>query len=476
MICFNRINVILHFLGSNVTVLVYGQTGSGKTHSMGTNYVETFSNEDEMGVIPRAVKDIFDQIQIDQDNEFLVKVSFIELYKERLYDLLNPNKRGECILDIREDAKGGIKFSGLTEISVNSLKETMNCLEQGSLNRATGATAMNARSSRSHAIFSLHIEKASKHDKNNLISAKFHLVDLAGSERAKKTGATGERFKEGVNINKGLLALGNVISALCEDKAHIPYRDSKLTRLLQDSLGGNSHTVMIACVSPADSNLEETMSTLRYADRARKIKNKSIVNRDPQAAELARLRQQIQQLQVQMISSNAIVTGPSSVSNHQVNSLMEENEVLKDENEKLTRALQIALDENTSMAEKALMAEKSKEKLKTRLEELRAQTGNTFETLNKTFDIISNPQFEEQLNLVKDLQNKVVELQSEQKKSERAIIDHELTRHNVSTATSFIAPEENTTQEDNTLKETNPGDFGAAYTLRQAKLNEELQV
>ncbi|MCL4142048.1 UNVERIFIED_CONTAM: hypothetical protein GTU68_063237, partial [Idotea baltica] len=135
--------------------------------------------------------------------------------------------------------------------------------------------------------------------------AKFHLVDLAGSERAKKTGATGERFKEGVNINKGLLALGNVISALCGEgsKGHIPYRDSKLTRLLQgeiirylytnNSLGGNSHTLMLACVSPADSNLEETLSTLRYADRARKIKNKPIVNMDPQTAELGKLRQQV---------------------------------------------------------------------------------------------------------------------------------------------------------------------------------------
>lgn len=127
-----------------------------------------------------------------------------------------------------------------------------------------------------------------------MCKAKFHLVDLAGSERAKRTQAEGTRFKEGVNINRGLLALGNVISALGDDggkRPHIPYRDSKLTRLLQDSLGGNSHTVMIACVSPADTNMEETLGTLRYADRARKIKNKPVVNRDPQAAEIVRLKQ-----------------------------------------------------------------------------------------------------------------------------------------------------------------------------------------
>merc|ERR1712098_162251 len=164
----------------------------------------------------------------------------------------------------------------------------------------------NARSSRSHAIFTLCIEAKPKSDPKAVTVSKFHLVDLAGSERQKKTKAKGERLKEGININMGLLSLGNVISALGEENrganTHIPYRDSKLTRLLQDSLGGNSHTLMIACVSPADSNLEETISPLRYADRARKIKNKPIVNKDPRAAELGRLRSQVQQLQMQVLA------------------------------------------------------------------------------------------------------------------------------------------------------------------------------
>ena len=447
---------------------------------MGTAYNETNCKKEEHGIIPRAVEDIFYEVSQRQDSEFVVKVSFIELYKENLFDLLNVNKREDSILDIREDPKGGIKLNGLTELSVVSLNETMKCLEQGSINRATGATAMNSHSSRSHAIFSLHIEQRNKSDSSNITSAKFHMVDLAGSERAKKTGATGERFKEGVNINRGLLALGNVISALCEDnnRGHIPYRDSKLTRLLQDSLGGNSHTLMIACVSPADSNYEETISTLRYADRARKIKNKPIVNHDPQTAEINKLRQQIQQLQVQMLSSNTMGQSNTVVNSEEVKCLLDENSILKDENEKLTRALQAALEENTSMAEKALLAEMSRDKFKVKLEELRAQTGTTVENLNKTFDVSINPQYEEQINLVKELQTKVIELQCEQKKSETALFEHEFSRHQPPSNNNSMKEEAVANSEENTdLKngESNQPDFGVAYTLRQAKLNEELQ-
>ncbi|KAB7496099.1 Chromosome-associated kinesin KIF4, partial [Armadillidium nasatum] len=432
------------FKGYNATVLAYGQTGSGKTYSMGTS---SAIDDYEAGIIQRAVKDIFKEIDARSCEQILIKVSFIELYKENLYDLLNSKCREETIVDIREDIKGGIRVVGLTEIPVTSLEETMRCLESIGNNE-------------------------------NIITSKFHLVDLAGSERAKKTGATGIRFKEGVNINKGLLALGNVISSLCGEgsKGHIPYRDSKLTRLLQDSLGGNSHTVMLACVSPADSNLEETITTLRYADRARKIKNKPIINRDPQAAELARLRQQIQQLQVQLLASAS--QSPQSTTVYQdsnaVNDLMNQVHVLEEENEKLTRALQTALEENTNMAEKALMAEMSRDQIKTRLEELRAQTGNTVDVLNKTFDIASNPQYTEQINLVKDLQKKIIDLQTEHSKREKAIVDHELSRHSVSTNTDE-SPFENDDSIEGEKVSPIKGEFGAAYTLRQAKLNEELQ-
>ena len=254
------------------------------------------------------MRDIFSQISDNVAIEYVVKVSFMELYNEQLFDLLSTKPRREdTMVDIREDGNKGIKIPGLTETPITSVVETMDLLEKASEGRVTAATAMNARSSRSHAIFTLSIEAKPKSDPKAVTVSKFHLVDLAGSERQKKTKAKGERLKEGININMGLLSLGNVISALGEENrganSHIPYIDSKLTRLLQDSLGGNSHTLMIACVSPADSNLEETVSTLRYADRARKIKNKPIVNKDPRAAELGRLRSQVAQLQVQLLSA-----------------------------------------------------------------------------------------------------------------------------------------------------------------------------
>ncbi|KAA0197328.1 hypothetical protein HAZT_HAZT000086 [Hyalella azteca] len=273
--------------GFNVTILAYGQTGSGKTYSMGTNSPENCPDE-TMGIIPRAIRDMFSTITEREDEyQYL-------LYAENLYDLLAPGPRDDNILDIREGVGGEIRMQGVTEVPVASLQETMRCLEQGSHHRATGSTAMNAQSSRSHALFCVTLQQWKKQNSDHVVCAKFTLVDLAGSERAKKTGTTGQRFKEGIHINSGLLCLGKVISALGSGKEkHIPYRESKLTRLLQDSLGGNSHTLMVACVSPADNSLEETLSTLAYADRARMIKNKPMVNCDPKAAEIARLKQQV---------------------------------------------------------------------------------------------------------------------------------------------------------------------------------------
>ncbi|CAB4069908.1 KIF4_21_27 [Lepeophtheirus salmonis] len=227
------------FKGYNVTVLAYGQTGSGKTYTMGTTNSPSTSPE-LIGIIPRAIKDIFEHISQEacEDVSFVTKVSFIELYKENLYDLLSnkSQRKEECYLDIREDPKIGLHISNLSEFPVDSLSDTIIQLEKGSKKRITAATAMNNGTNRN----------------KDVLVAKFQLVDLAGSERQKKTKATGERLKEGIDINKGLLALGNVIAALGEEThssgyKHIPYRDSKLTRLLQDSIGGNSYTLMIAC-------------------------------------------------------------------------------------------------------------------------------------------------------------------------------------------------------------------------------------
>ncbi|CAL8996327.1 unnamed protein product, partial [Prunus brigantina] len=321
------------FHGYNATVLAYGQTGSGKTYTMGTG----FRDGCQTGIIPQVMNVLFSKIEtLKHQTEFQLHVSFIEILKEEVRDLLDPSflskpeganghvgkvaVPGKPPIQIRESSNGVITLAGSTELSVTTLKEMAACLEQGSLSRATGSTNMNNQSSRSHAIFTITLEQMHKVNPtcsgNNGVSesmneeylcAKLHLVDLAGSERAKRTGSDGLRFKEGVHINKGLLALGNVISALGDEKkrkegVHVPYRDSKLTRLLQDSLGGNSRTVMIACISPADINAEETLNTLKYANRARNIQNKPIVNRDPMSSEMLKMRQQLEYLQAELCS------------------------------------------------------------------------------------------------------------------------------------------------------------------------------
>ncbi|KAI9000288.1 P-loop containing nucleoside triphosphate hydrolase protein, partial [Gaertneriomyces semiglobifer] len=312
--------------GFNATVLAYGQTGSGKTYSMGTG-LDTAEPEDH-GLVPRAIYYLFDHLRDQalsnpEGFKYEVYVSFLELYNEEIVDLLNPKPKdttGWGGLSIREDA-GKIVWHGVKDIPVSSPEELLTLLEKGSLCRTTGSTDMNAASSRSHAIFSVTLKQqkwtaAPQNDTSkpntptpnetpvpsvrdddsrpetpsthpdgsyqNLVS-KFHFVDLAGSERLKRTNAEGDRKKEGISINQGLLALGNVISALGDDTrkgAHVPYRDSKLTRMLQDSLGGNSQTLMLACVSPSDTNYGETMNTLNYANRARNIKNKVVINQE----------------------------------------------------------------------------------------------------------------------------------------------------------------------------------------------------
>jgi len=422
------------FTGYNVTVLAYGQTGSGKTHSMGTAY--NASDDPALhGVIPRSVRDIFRYILDNSDKSFRVGVSFMELYNEQLFDLLSTKPRREdTIVDIREDGNKGIKIPGLTEMDITSVEQTMALLEKASEGRVTAATAMNARSSRSHAIFTLSIESRTKTDGKLLTFSKFHMVDLAGSERQKKTKAKGERLKEGININMGLLSLGNVISALGEENrganSHIPYRDSKLTRLLQDSLGGNSHTLMIACVSPADSNLEETISTLRYADRARKIKNKPIVNKDPRNEELGRLRNQVQQLQMQLLGRGGS-SNVGQIDEEKSKELQEENELLREENSKMTTALQAAMDENSHMSEKLLLSEQSAESFKETLQSLTNEAADVMEFLSRCQGL--PPGVKSKFEI---LMGKVQEVDENHKRTEKTLMDHDLSRFASSTNTS----------------------------------------
>ena len=286
------------FDGYNATVLAYGQTGSGKTYTMGSTAAHA-GGDDEVGVIPRVIRDIFAGIDKRRGaSECTVRCAFLEVHNEEVRDLLHPDVTTKKI-SVRERADGAIVVSGIRECEARGAEEMVRLLENGAVSRTTGGTKMNEQSSRSHAIFTVILEQrhltrdARRRHRGAFSSAKFHLVDLAGSERNKRTGASGHRFKESININSGLLALGNVINAIADDQErrkqdlgprhlHVPYRDSKLTRLLQDSLGGNSRTCMIACISPADANLEETLNTLKYAARARNIRNKPVVNRDVQ--------------------------------------------------------------------------------------------------------------------------------------------------------------------------------------------------
>lgn len=320
--------VMTVFKGYNATILAYGQTGSGKTYTMGSGRLTDIKQED-IGIIPRVISLIFEELEKRKSEaEFVVKINFIEIYNEEIHDLLNKSGiTTEKNLAIRERA-GSIVIDGLSEEIVVNVDNTLKCLEDGSLQRSVASTLMNSQSSRSHAIFTINIDYQTLPEKVEEAQAekwmsKFHFVDLAGSERAKRTGASGATLKEGISINKGLLCLGNVISALTEESKksqHIPYRDSKLTRILQDSLGGNANTFMIACASPSDTNFEETLNTLKYASRARHIKNKPVVNTDPHSAMIASLREEISSLKIEIQKYHIAL---SSSNNEDIKSILE---------------------------------------------------------------------------------------------------------------------------------------------------------
>uniref|UniRef100_A0A3Q2Z2U3 Kinesin-like protein n=1 Tax=Hippocampus comes TaxID=109280 RepID=A0A3Q2Z2U3_HIPCM len=367
------------FEGYNATVFAYGQTGSGKTYTMGTGFDVNIA-DDELGIIPRAVHHLFRGIerrrQAAQEQgrpapEFKINAQFLELYNEEVLDLFDSVRDGKQKSHIRihEDANGGIYTVGVTTRTVSSEAEMMQCLKLGALSRTTASTQMNVQSSRSHAIFTIHLCQVrvcaspdnedgdnrvsngnGDMDEYETLSAKFHFVDLAGSERLKRTGATGDRAKEGISINCGLLALGNVISALGDRSkraSHVPYRDSKLTRLLQDSLGGNSQTVMIACISPSDRDFMETLNTLKYANRARNIKNKVMVNQDKASQQISALRTEIARLQMELMEykTGKRLAGEDGVESF--SDMFHENTMLQTENGNLrvrVKAMQETID------------------------------------------------------------------------------------------------------------------------------------
>ncbi|XP_019279091.2 kinesin-like protein KIF27 isoform X3 [Panthera pardus] len=309
--------------GYNATVFAYGQTGSGKTYTIGGGHVASVV-EGQKGIIPRAIQEIFQNISENSSTDFNIKVSYIEVYKEDLRDLLELETSMKD-LHIREDEKGNTVIVGAKECHVENADEVMSLLEMGNAARHTGTTQMNEHSSRSHAIFTISICQVEKNTEaaedgswysHRHIVSKFHFVDLAGSERVTKTGNTGERFKESIQINSGLLALGNVISALGDPRrksSHIPYRDAKITRLLKDSLGGSAKTVMITCVSPSSSDFDESLNSLKYANRARNIRNKPTLNFSPESDRMDEMEFEIKLLREALQSQQDSISQTSQI-------------------------------------------------------------------------------------------------------------------------------------------------------------------
>ncbi|XP_048340429.1 kinesin-like protein KIF17 [Sphaerodactylus townsendi] len=279
--------------GYNGTIFAYGQTGSGKSFTM----QGILDPPSQKGIIPRAFEHLFESVQCAENAKFLIRASYLEIYNEDIRDLLGVDTKQK--LELKEHPEKGIYVKGLSLHTVHSMVQCERIMETGLKNRAVGYTLMNKDSSRSHSIFTITMEiyTVDERGKDHLRAAKLNLVDLAGSERQSKTGAVGERLKEATKINLSLSALSNVISALTDSRCtHIPYRDSKLTRVLQDSLGGNTKTLMVACLSPADNNYDETLSTLRYAHRAKNIQNKPHINEDPKDALLREYQEEIKKL------------------------------------------------------------------------------------------------------------------------------------------------------------------------------------
>ncbi|XP_076760917.1 kinesin family member unc-104 isoform X2 [Xylocopa sonorina] len=289
------------FEGYNVCIFAYGQTGAGKSYTMMGK-----QEEGQEGIIPQICKDLFRKISRNSNEclKYSVEVSYMEIYCERVRDLLNPKNKGN--LRVREHPLLGPYVEDLSKLAVMSFQDIHDLIDEGNKARTVAATNMNETSSRSHAVFTIFFTQQKQDSATGLVTekvSKISLVDLAGSERADSTGAKGTRLKEGANINKSLTTLGKVISALAEiatkkkKKADfIPYRDSVLTWLLRENLGGNSKTAMIAAVSPADINYDETLSTLRYADRAKQIVCKAVVNEDANAKLIRELKEEIQKL------------------------------------------------------------------------------------------------------------------------------------------------------------------------------------
>ncbi|XP_075218929.1 kinesin-like protein KIF3B [Lycorma delicatula] len=357
--------------GFNATVFAYGQTGTGKTYTMEGS--KTCANN--KGIIPKSFEQIFNHISCSKNMQYLVRASYLEIYQEEIRDLLDRSKKQ---YELRQN-ESGVYVKNLQSYVCKSAKEIERVMLVGNQNRTVGATDMNIHSSRSHAIFIITIEMSEiiSGIRNQVRVGKLNLVDLAGSERQSKSKANPERLKEASKINLSLSALGNVISALENgNSTHIPYRDSKLTRLLSDSLGGNSKTLMIANIGPASYNYDESLTTLRYANRAKNIKNKPRINEDPKDALLREYQEEIKRLKA-LLAERANNSQLTKKKKRRKSKVLQEDsegelepyktheEILHEEEEKLTKAI-------AKMSSEKLLSDDEKKKMK-EMEEKRAK-------------------------------------------------------------------------------------------------------
>ncbi|OAA77547.1 kinesin family protein [Akanthomyces lecanii RCEF 1005] len=381
-----------NFEGYHTCIFAYGQTGSGKSYTM-------MGTPDQPGLIPRTCEDLFERIQAAQNEDtniaYNVRVSYFEVYNEHVRDLLVPVNASlpPNYLKIRESPTEGPYVKDLTEVPVRSIDEILRHMKSGDASRTTASTKMNDTSSRSHAVFTImlrQIHHDMETDETTERSSRIRLVDLAGSERAKSTEATGARLREGSNINKSLTTLGRVIAALADPKTLrpgakrkevVPYRDSILTWLLKDSLGGNSKTAMIACIAPSD--YDETLSTLRYADQAKRIRTRAVVNQDQMStaerdAQIAAMSEEIRMLQMSVSDSSR-----------------QREKNAKDAEERLDEYQQRVATMQRLMEERGMVAESKIKKLQTENEALKLHLKLAIESLKNPIPPVQVQSFDD---------------------------------------------------------------------------------
>ncbi|KAM0335796.1 hypothetical protein ACHAQA_000846 [Verticillium albo-atrum] len=382
-----------NFEGYHTCIFAYGQTGSGKSYTM-------MGTPDHPGLIPRTCEDLFERIEAAQNEtpniSYNVRVSYFEVYNEHVRDLLVPvvPNKPPYYLKIRESPTEGPYVKDLTEVPVRNINEILRYMKNGDDSRTTASTKMNDTSSRSHAVFTIMLKQIHhdmETDETTERSSRIRLVDLAGSERAKATEATGQRLREGSNINKSLTTLGRVIGALADSKQKgrkrtkdvVPYRDSILTWLLKDSLGGNSKTAMIACIAPAD--YEETLSTLRYADQAKRIRTRAVVNQDhvsaaERDAQIAEMAEEIRALQLSVSESRR-----------------REKDTSQDQEARLEDYQKSVVAMQRMMEEKSLVAEGKIRSLQTENEALRLHLKLALESLKNPIPAVPLQPVEEKV-------------------------------------------------------------------------------